>query len=76
MTTSEQARANAMADAETLRALPSFYFPDRSTEETFNVLHYTRCAVVVGSLSDPSNLPTYAERAARAAFRAVPGLRG
>jgi hypothetical protein len=85
MTSSEQARADAMADAETLRLwaasrpMPIDDFDWFAYPAEVAVL---RCVVT----TDPGGAglwnyrpETHAEdvcRAARAAFRAVPGLRG
>lgn len=68
MSTSEQARQDAMADAETLRLFTVYSMQggygntDRAFKLAVNVL-------------DAGRVRTVRERA-RAAFRAVPGLRG
>lgn len=64
MTTSEQARADAIADAETLRLFPLF-------------ARDLSAGVRLRLFIDP-HLADYrtAVSRARAAFRAVPGLRG
>ena len=69
MTTSEQARADALADAETLRQFWMDAHPlerDRSTDY-----------LTFLSAPDTLGLAQFMARgAARAAFRAIPGLRG
>jgi hypothetical protein len=85
MTASEQARADAMADAETLRLLePAVATWKRSeagvalSEASFHgagavysMGYRGECAVSVPALAAEQ-----AQKAAHAAFRAVPGLRG
>ena len=63
MTSSEQARADAMADAETLRRF-------LLREHGLNAADDIRLA------SNGQVVMLHPEEAARAAFRAVPGLRG
>ncbi len=71
MTASEQARADALADAETLE----WFLFSHDWKAYKALLH-------VGNLGMEStdrlsgSSPRYAFHAARAAFRAVPGLRG
>jgi hypothetical protein len=72
VTTSEQARADAWADAETLRmALPPFL--------DWHIMNNSLSAYDFMRNPNPeafAHVATYATWAARAAFRAVPGLRG
>lgn len=77
MSTSEQARADAMADAETLvfvSAQCGYRGPLRTVEDLvmagLSVLGNPDFTTV---FADPDRLFAYA---ARSAFRAVPGLRG
>ena len=68
MTTSEQARLDSLSDAETLRALvfaktegdACYIYPADHERAEFGLMHYTQNPAVK----------------ARAAFRAVPALRG
>ena len=77
MTTSEQARADAMADAETL-VIVSAQLGQRRALRTVEDLVMAGLSV----LANPDFATVFAEAdrsfayAARAAFRAVPGLRG
>jgi hypothetical protein len=74
MTATEQARADAMADAETLlRVSEEGYY-----SELFQAPRYGDWAIrsLAGHISAFATPDVYAQRAARAAFRAVPGLRG
>ena len=81
MTTSEQARADAMADAETL--LSATRDRHRSPKQA-HAAHKARMAGADACFNlryplshDPLDSPVLlATTAARAAFRAVPGLRG
>jgi hypothetical protein len=79
MTTSEQARADAMADAETLRMFPAlrYHREELANAESQGML----CALFIrralvhrrSSITQPVR---FARDAAHAAFRAVPGLKG
>ncbi len=79
MTASEQARADALADAETLqeylRRLPlgSLLRPGMSGLGLCGSSHGVRKAIARGHLNVAARR---ASAAAHAAFRAVPGLRG
>lgn len=69
-------RADAMADAETLRRVAPLYQP---REVLGRIGHHARYAVAImtGCLPEKGNrLSAAVELAARAAFRAVPALRG
>lgn len=71
MTASEQARADAMADAETLRPwLLSRGWGDTSSARSLYL------GAGFPPLDDPRHAGRVARARARAAFRAVPGLRG
>jgi len=88
MTPSEQARADAMADAETLRAFQRDPYPPNFLIRTFAPNAYAtecgalRCGVDAslwarGHFYETERaLVDDATHVARAAFRAVPGLRG
>ncbi len=72
MTTSEQARLDAMADAETLWTHTPNYYAD-----AFEAARYGDwCHRAIFGWMAPADADVYARHAARAAFRAVPGLRG
>lgn len=71
MTSSEQARADAMADAETLRRNARLWW--REWDITTGAVE--ACTVTPSNWSPEISYQS-ASRGARAAFRAVPGLRG
>lgn len=80
MTPSEQARSDAMADAETfMRVLGICCYP-MSKEAYSSAYHAQWCAERALIESHPNGriqcAYAHAAAAARAAFRAVPGLRG
>jgi hypothetical protein len=75
MTSNEQARADALADAETLRLVAWAVRPNGQ------VFYYCDEAMMAGdacraNLDSDYYAPLRASIAARAAFRAVPALRG
>ena len=72
MTPSEQARADAMADAETLRLHD--YRKVRHSWGAFPAIH--EASMYPPLCSDPEIAYMSAVLHARAAFRAAPGLRG
>ena len=96
MTASEQARADAIADAETLRrhaekidtsSLDGFVEVDRANNRKGSVAAHLHLGLLFSrecrewiadyrSAGQVEESRYYAELAARAAFRAVPGLRG
>lgn len=77
MSPSEQARADALADAETLQrnwwaspGAPFVHEPGIAADHGMRVAH----RIAMG-WDDAASITFYAHLAARAAFRAVPGLR-
>ena len=77
MTKSEQARADAMADAETLElALRGIYYRDDLTQVwQARAVERGLSSVNCANGGFPMYARDLATEAARAAFRAVPGLR-
>lgn len=77
MTTSEQARADALADAETL--LNYVYYRPRAAEQVSDMLERAYStggwAIVAIANGDEGHAYNVGILAARDAFRAVPGLR-
>lgn len=75
MTTSEQARADAVADAETLRLALKI---TKSGNPDYYVMGGIALAAMVhpGVVHAAESAAPCAIQAARATFRAVPGLRG
>lgn len=77
VTTSEQARADAMADAETLRNVVSTHgMANRAVARGVCEAEAAGHRAIQWRCGYGDGLTFYAEEAARAAFRAVPGLRG
>lgn len=77
MSTSEQARKDAMADAETLRNVVSTHgMANRTIARGVCEAEAAGYRAVQWRGGYGDGLEFYAEEAARAAFRAVPGLRG
>jgi hypothetical protein len=79
MTTSEQARADAMADAETFMRVLGICYP--VSKDSYGAAYHAQwCAEQALIESSPNGriqcAYAYAAASARAAFRAVPGLRG
>lgn len=78
MSASEQARKDAMADAETLRSIVLPYGCGAGFEYA-HALSYAYCAEIVAPLGlgreDGNRAYYHARWAARHAFTAVPGLR-
>lgn len=77
MTPSEQARADALADAETLQrlALVEFRRGRGYSQEALRAAGRVR-SIKAWSFGTPPAQPEWAIQAAQTAFRAVPGLRG
>jgi len=71
MTKSEQARADAMADAETLRL-----YVLRNADLAHADRQASALRTIQAELAQKGLTAKNAQRIARAAFRAVPGLRG
>jgi hypothetical protein len=81
MTPTEQARADAMADAETLRWAVQGVGGGPLVDASLQGGRAVRAVLKIDSGNDggchnPIQAAAWAESAARAAFRAVPGLRG
>jgi len=71
----QQARKDAMADAETLRRMSRAFYPHAIHDPIYHASG-AGSACLIALRECPSEAPLDARTAAHAAFRAVPGLRG